>query len=367
MTLEDLYRLLCSGHVQTQGIVDTIQTPLLVLDGDFRIVGGNTAFFDTFRLDREDAMARSLFEIGNGQWDIPELRQLLDGIIAKSRAIVGYELSTTVPGKGARNLLLNVRRLAHPENNSPNMLLEFEDVTERRRAAATKDILLEETRHRMRNLLAVVRSLANQTRVQGRSGEDYRTAFLGRLETLLHAQDLSSGEEAADLRALVERALAQAGPNQLRLQPGPAVGLSGPQVLPINLILHELATNAFKYGALSVDEGVVHVGWTVSDGRDNGGIEDAAPGDGVDRGRATADGRSIGHARNSHASGGDGRDGRTLHILWREEGGPLVTAPANQGFGTRLIEFSARGDLAGKAELDFDPQGLRARIMATLA
>lgn len=349
MTLEDLYRLLCSGHVQTQGIVDTIQTPLLVLDRDFRIAGGNTAFFDTFRLDRDDAMQRSLFEIGNGQFDVAEFRVLLDDIIPKSAAIVGYEMTTDVPGKGARNLLLNVRRLVHPSNDSPNMLLEFEDVTERRRQLATKDILLEETRHRMRNLLAVVRSLANQTRVQGRSGEEYRAAFLGRLETVLHAQEFGGAGEAADLQTLVQKALAQAGPTRLKLQPGPKIGLAGPQVLPINLILHELATNALKYGALSVDHGVVHVGWTVSDGKADG----------------HANGN--GHARDGHGLDGHGHAGRTLHLFWREEGGPQVTAPAHQGFGTRLIEFSAKGDLGGKAELDFDPQGLRAQILATLA
>jgi len=351
MTLEDLYQLLCSSHVQSQGVVDTIQTPLLVLDGDFRIGGGNDAFFETFQLERQDTMGRSLFELGDGQWDIAELRQLLVSIIPRSSAIVGYELSSEVPGKGLRQLLLTVRRLAHPENNSPNMLLEFEDVTKRRRAAASKDILLEETRHRMRNLLAVVRSLASRTRAEGRTAEEYRAAFLGRLETLLHAQELSSAGETADLETLVQEALAQAGQTRLMLQPGPKVDLSGPQVLPINLILHELATNAVKYGALSVAAGVVHVGWTVKDGNGNG----------------SADGLVNGDARSLPAV--DGHDGgkRMLNLIWREEGGPRVTAPAHRGFGTRLIEFSARSDLSGNAELDFDPQGLRARIMVTLA
>jgi two-component sensor histidine kinase len=341
MTLEDLYQLLCSGHVQTQGIVDTIQSPLVVLDGELRVAGANKAFFQTFQLDAEAATGMSVFALGDGQWNIPELRQLLDDIIPKSAAIVGYELSGEVPGKGRRNLLINARRLAHPDNNSPNLLLEIEDVTERRRAAATKDILLEETRHRMRNLLAIVRSLANQTRTQGRSAEEYRAALLGRLETVLHAQEFG-GAEVADLQTLVNRALAAAGPARVRLQGGPKVDLSGPQVLPINLILHELATNAVKYGALSVDHGIVHVGWKVVDG------------DG------RADGKSGGN--------GDGHDtgGRTLHLLWREEGGPPVTAPTALGFGTRLIQFSAGGDLGGKAEIEFDPQGLRAQISATL-
>jgi two-component sensor histidine kinase len=345
MTLEDLYRLLCSGHVQTQGIVDTIQSPLVVLDGNLRIAGGNKAFYETFQLNAEAATGTSVFALGNGQWNIPELRRLLDDIIPKSSAIVGYELSGELPGKGQRNLLINARRLAHPDNNSPNLLLEIEDITERRRAAATKDILLEETRHRMRNLLAIVRSLANQTRTQGRNAEDYRAAFLGRLETVLHAQEFG-GAEVADLQTLVSRALAPAGPARLRLQGGPKVDLSGPQVLPINLILHELATNAVKYGALSVDHGIVHVGWKVVDG----------------------DGRADGKSDGKSNGKGDGHDagGRTLQLLWREEGGPLVAAPTALGFGTRLIQFSAGGDLGGKAELEFDSQGLRAQISATL-
>ena len=347
MTLEDLYRLLCSGHVQTQGIVDTIQSPLVVLDGDLRIASGNKAFFHTFQIDAETATGMSVFALGDGQWDIPELRQLLDDIIPKSSAIVGYELTGELPGKGQRNLLINARRLVHPDNNSPNLLLEIEDITERRRAAATKDILLEETRHRMRNLLAVVRSLANQTRTEGRSAEDYRAAFLGRLETVLHAQEFG-GAEVADLQTLVNRALAAAGPARVRLQAGPKVDLSGPQVLPFNLILHELATNAVKYGALSVDDGVVHVGWRIvdGDGKANG------KGDG----KLDGDGHADGH----------GSGGRTLHLIWREEGGPPVAAPTTPGFGTRLIQFSAGGDLGGKAEIEFDPQGLRAQISATL-
>lgn len=230
MTLEDLYLLLCSGHVKTQGIVDTIQTPLLVLDGEFRIAGGNNAFFETFKLDPAEATERSLFEIGGGQWDIPELRRLLDDIIPKSAAIVGYELRTDVPGRGTRNLLLNVRRLAHPENNSPNMLLEIEDVTEARREQAGRDILLEETRHRMRNLLGVVRSIANQTRIQDRSAEEYRAAFLKRLEMMLQAQEIGTGE-TTDLETLVQKALASAEPGRVKLAPGPLVQLSGPQVL----------------------------------------------------------------------------------------------------------------------------------------
>jgi len=327
MNLEDLYRLLRSGHVQAQGIIDSLDEPLLVLAPPACVVHGTRAFFETFVVERDDTVGRSLFALGNGQWDIPELRRLLGDIIPKSVAILGYEVGADFPALGQRTMLVSARRLVHPDNNSTNILVVFEDVTARRREDAARDILLAETRHRMKNLLGVVRALATQTEVDGRSAKEYRDAFLGRFEAVPRAEDLSLASDAeTDLGALIDQALAPVGPERSRIDPGPPVVLKSVQVLPISMILHELVTNAFKYGALSTSRGTVHLTWRL----------------------ATEAG------------------GSALRLEWHEEGGPPVAPPSRSGFGSRLIEFTAVQSLGGSAELAFAPGGLRARVTAPL-
>ena len=327
MNLEDLYRLLRSSHVQAQGIIDTLEEPLLMLDHTGCVVNGTRAFFEKFVLDRDNTIGRSLFALGTYQWDIPELRRLVQEVIPRSAAIIGFEVTAEFPPVGRRTMLVSASRLAHPDNNSTSILMVFEDVTERRRGDTEKDILLGETRHRMKNLLAIVRALATQTEVEGRSGEEYRDAFLGRFEAVVRAEDISlAGDAEANLGVLIGQALEPAGPNRSRIDPGPPVSLKREQIVPMSLILHELATNAFKYGALSTAQGAVHLTWRV----------------------ATEAGRSA------------------LHLDWREENGPPVTSPTGSGFGTRLIQFSATQSLGGSAELRFEAGGLQVRVTAPL-
>ncbi|MCA1364999.1 PAS domain-containing protein [Bradyrhizobium sp. IC3069] len=325
MNLEDLYRLLRSEHVQAQGIVDTLEEPLLVLDQGGCVLTTNRGFYETFRVGRDDTVGRSLFDLGNGQWDIPELRRLVGEIIPRSTAIVGYEVAANFPTIGPRTMLVSARRLVHPDNNSTSVLILFEDVTDRRRGDAQKDILLAETRHRMKNLLGIVRSLANQTDVEGRSAKDYREAFLGRFQAVAEAETLAlAGSSEADLNALVEQALKSAGPERCRIISGPPVVLKQRQIVPMSLILHELVTNAWKYGALSRTGGLVHLSWRT----------------------AEENGKSL------------------LHIDWREENGPPVTPPTRSGFGSRLIDLSAVQGLRGAVELKYEAAGLRVHITA---
>ena len=314
-----------ADSVQAQGIVDTLDEPLLVLDQSGSVLTANRGFYQTFRVGRDDTVGRSLFALGGGQWDIPDLKTLVAEIIPKSAAIVGYEVTGEFPTIGRRTMLVSARRLVHPDNNSTSILILFEDVTERRRSDAQKDILLAETRHRMKNLLAIVRALANQTDAEGRSATEYRAAFLGRLQAVAEAETLSLASSAeADLSALVEQSLKAAGPERYRVIPGPAVRLSPRQVVPMSLILHELVTNAWKYGALSRAAGLVHLSWRT----------------------AEEQGKTI------------------LHIDWREENGPPVTPPTRSGFGSRLIDLSAVQGLGGAVELKYEPVGLRVHITA---
>ncbi len=324
MTLEDLYRLLRNDHVRAQGVVDTIEQPLIVLDQSLCVVSGNAAFFETFKVDRDDTIGASLFALGNGQWDIPELRKLLSEIIPKSKAVMDFEVTHDFPTLGRRTMLVSARRLIVPANNTTNILMVFEDVTDVRRRSAEADLILGETRHRLKNLLAVVRSIASQTQAKGRSGEEFRDAFLARFEAFLQAEALvdPAGERKCSLDTLVTEALASVDAKKLRVDCKQKVELERQQVLPIRMILHELLTNAMKHGALSADGGTVQVRCdTVSD-------------DGEER----------------------------VVLNWREEGGPYVSPPSRPGFGTRAIERSASGMLRGKTELRFEPAGLQVTI-----
>lgn len=331
MTLDDLYRLLRSGHVQAQGVVDTLADPLLVLDEGLSVRAANPAFLHAFGMGRDEVLGRHLFQLGpepdQRGWNAPELRHLLSEVIPKAQAVIDYEVRLDLPSRGSRTLLLSARRLAHPDSNSPDLLVVLRDVTDASRAAARKDILLAESQHRLKNLMAIVQALVSQTKAAGRSGEEVREALLGRLSVLAHAQELELGEngDAADLGALVARSLAPF-PGQVRIAPGSDVRLSHAQVLPLGLILHELSTNAVKHGSLSAAEGTVEVGWDVA------------------------------------------RDGDEARLVldWREAGGPPVTPPDQPGFGTRLIAASAGNDLGGTVEQRYEPAGLVTRIEVPL-
>jgi two-component sensor histidine kinase len=330
VNLEDLYRLLRSEHVQAQGIVDTVPHPLLVLGQDLCVLSASRAFFETFRVSRDETLGHPLYELGNGQWDIPELRQLLDQVIPKSAAVIDDEVRHDFPGVGRRTMLLSARRLFHPDNNSTTLLLSIEDATERRRKEEERELLLGELRHRTKNLLTLVQALANQTQVEGRSGEEYRDDFLGRFAALVRAHDLTAAAgNGGDLVGLVRLTLEPYATDAAAvvIEPGPAVALAPVQVLPLGLILHEFATNAVKHGALSAPSGRVRVGWVREE---------------------AADGRHL------------------LRLRWEERGGPPVAPPASCGFGTRLIEFAAARDLGGRAELAFAPEGLDAEITVPL-
>jgi two-component sensor histidine kinase len=320
--MEDIFRLLRSGPVQMQGIVDTLREPLIVLDQNMCVVTANPAFFRVFRADQEETLGQSLFELGNGQWDIAEFRSLLSDVVPRSAAIVGYEIAGDFPDIGQRTMLVSARRLWHPDHDSTQMLIVFEDVTERGQELAGRDMLLSETRHRMKNLLAVVRSLASQTQVEDRTGEEYRDAFLGRLEAMLSAQNiLLSHIDETDIGMIIGNSLQGRDKERLVVLEGPFFRVPTAHVGPLLMILHELTTNALKHGALSNDTGKVHISWTVEPHEGQG----------------------------------------CLALDWREEGGPRVSAPSRRGFGTDLVEFSA-SSMMGEAVLDYHPTGLHARL-----
>jgi PAS domain S-box-containing protein len=195
------------------------------------------------------------------------------------------------------------------------------DITERLKADEQRGLLIHELNHRVKNTLATVQSLAMQTMRNTERSADARELFESRLTALSRAHDVLTVEswEGAELRQVASRALEPFASKDGRVSiDGPNVWLTPKQALALSMTLHELATNATKYGALSNDAGTVQVSWVV----------------------ATLDGSG------------------ELELTWTEQGGPPVSPPTRKGFGTRLIQRNLAHDLGGDATIDYRPQGV---------
>ena len=182
------------------------------------------------------------------------------------------------------------------------------------------NLLIEELNHRVKNTLAVLQSIATQTFRSASRAE--REKFEGRLGALAEAHNLLSQEkwQGAELREVIARVLRPyllTAPERMRMA-GPQVPLSPRLAVVLSMIVHEIATNAAKYGALSNDSGTVVVQWEIL----------------------------------------EASDGRKVRLSWTEAGGPPVSAPVQRGFGSRLIERSTRDQLGGEATVDFLPRGV---------
>ncbi len=114
MNLEELYRVLRNGHVQAQGIFDTVPDPLLILDENLCVQSANRAFFAAFNVGRDETIGQHLYELGDQQWGIPELRRLLEEVIPKSTAVVDYEVEQEFPGLGRRTMLVSAHGCSIP-------------------------------------------------------------------------------------------------------------------------------------------------------------------------------------------------------------------------------------------------------------
>src|SRR5436305_2030520 len=117
----------------SQDIVDTVREPLLMLDTTLRVHSANRAFYQTFHVSLEETENRLIYELGNGQWDIPALRTLLEDIVPKNSVFSDFELEHTFPVLGRRVMLLNARKLK-AGNHGELLVLAMEDVTERKRS-----------------------------------------------------------------------------------------------------------------------------------------------------------------------------------------------------------------------------------------
>lgn len=203
----------------------------------------------------------------------------------------------------------------------PVFLGFLRDVSERREAEKTQQLLIEELNHRVKNLLGVVTGLAHLTARDASSPVDFADAFTGRLAALGRSHELltSARWERASLAELIAAVVEPLGEQGAQIEvEGEAVDLGPRDLIALGMVLHELMTNAIKYGALSQPAGRLSIEW--------------------------------------HG------DGPELLLTWRERGATQTGPPKHRGFGTRMIDNSTHHDLRGSTEWDWSEAGLTFRL-----
>jgi two-component sensor histidine kinase len=251
-------------------------------------------------------VAKALDPMGDGQYDVDYRVKQLDGSWRWLSAwgLVQFE------GDG-------------PQRRPVAIVGASRDLTKPKQAEELQRLLLNELNHRIKNTFATIQAITAQTLRAARDLPSARQALDSRIRSLAQAHDLLTVRAwtAVNLTDVVMRALDAFAQTQMTLS-GTAIDVPPKHALALSLALHELATNAIKYGALSCPEGHVNVQWGVQQGM--------------------------------------------LHLEWQESGGPPVAPPTQRGFGSRLLEQLIGRDLDGDTRLIYDVSGLRCSITATI-
>lgn len=224
------------------------------------------------------------------------------------------------------HLLGHASPVIGPSGKPDLAVVTLQDITDRKKAEQHQRLLIDELSHRAKNLLAIIQSVAQQSFKNGGSPAAMLASFEGRLGALAAAHGILTRQrwESAPLRQVICDTITavKADDQRLRLD-GPDLMVAPKTSVSIAMAIHELTTNAVKYGSFSNEEGSVLVTWRIEDGR--------------------------------------------LKLEWRERGGPPVEPPAKRGFGSRMIERGLAAELGGKVTIDFEPEGVVCRVDAPFA
>ncbi|HYD71223.1 HWE histidine kinase domain-containing protein [Azospirillum sp.] len=324
--LERAEAALRQSETRFRSLFETLTQGVVLLNAAGIVQAANAAAGEIFGVPAADLAGRG---IDDPRWGF------VDGAgqplpVARFPAMAALRTGEVVEGvmMGGRNAARDERRWLvvdaipqrRPGEEAPSgVFLLLIDVTERRRAEEAQELLVREVDHRAKNALAVVQAVVRLTDADTKEG--FLDAIDGRISALARTHTLlaRSRWEGADFGTLVDEELAVYRSAGRVRRGGPALVLSAGAAQAIGMVLHELATNAAKHGALSVPEGRVGVSWSVA-----------------------ADG--------------------SLTLTWEEAGGPPVAAPTRRGFGSRLVRGNVEAQLRGRAAFDWRAEGLRVTI-----
>lgn len=249
-----------------QGIVDTVREPVLVLDRELRVIAASRSFYAKFKVEPEDTQDKRLYELGDGQWNIPKLRLLLEDIIPAHGVMDDYEVEYDFPVLGHRTMLLNARQIFFEDGGGTTILLGMEDVTarsalirEKEMLLQEKDVLLYELQHRISNSLQIIASIilmkartaeSQETRNHLRDAHS-RVMSIAEVQNQLHASGLTGPVDMIPYLSRVCESLASAMIGNaraisLKLEGGGGLATSR-QAESLGLIATELVMNALKH------------------------------------------------------------------------------------------------------------------------
>ena len=266
-----------------QDVVDTVREPLLILDGSLRVHSANRAFYQTFHVVPEETERRLVYELGNGQWDIPALRTLLEDIVPMSSVFNDFELAHDFPVIGQRVMLLNARKMRQ-RNHAELLVLAMEDVTDRRRAEAevakardaaeaanrTKSLFLANMSHELRTPLNAIVGYSEMLQEEAveRQLQDFSADLekistsgrhlLGLINDILDLSKIEAGKmelslESFDIATLVGEVASTIGiqaaknGNSLEVLHAPDVGVMRGDLSKVRQGLFNLVSNAAKF------------------------------------------------------------------------------------------------------------------------
>jgi PAS domain S-box-containing protein len=265
------------GNVLAQAIVDTVREPLLVLDEDLHVVTANRSFYLTFGMHPRDVQGRPVYALGDGQWNIPELRLLLETIAPQHAVMDGYEVEQEFAGIGRRTMLLNARKVFYEKESHTTILLAIEDITERRakerelqELRQQKEMLLQEMQHRVANTLQIIAGIL-LIKARTVSSEETRLHLHDAHQRVMSVaavqQQLQASEPGATIalapylsrlcEALATSMIGSRRPISLRVQVESGAATSA-QAVSMGLIVTELVINALKH-AFPVPQNDAHV------------------------------------------------------------------------------------------------------------
>ncbi|WP_372361181.1 sensor histidine kinase [Xanthomonas sp. NCPPB 1325] len=302
---------------------------LYVFDTQHRFVYANQALLTMWGMRWEEACGKTCLEIGYEPWHAAMHDEEIERVIATGQPLRG-EVPFPHAVKGLRIYDYIFTPVFGPDGEVEAIAGATRDITEHKQHEQHLQLLINELNHRVKNSLVMVQSLARQSFNNADSLADAQEKIDARLLALSRAHDTLTRENwvSADILELTRDAatLYESRDSQRFTLQGESCRLDPRRALALSMALHELCTNALKYGALSSSDGAVRIVWE----------------------RHVRDGQAL------------------LELVWQESGGPLVQPPTRKGFGSRLLERGLKHDLKGEVELSFDRAGVCFRVSIPL-